>query len=150
MDPVDPYELDGFDADEQGKEESETGRQVEAEVEAEAEAEAESLQITDLEAIVSTDRTTLATHIAAPYSPKLGATLANKQRWRDETWENTATDMTLLGHDESVRSRLKAVIGSSAATARRGKKKPATLLTNKKQGAVGYFSIERLGTGPLG
>jgi len=145
-DPVDPYELDGFDADEQCKEESETGRQVEVE----AEAEAESLHITDLEAIVSTEGTPEATPIAAPYSPKLGATLANKQRWRDETWENTATDMTLLGHDESVRSRLKAVIGSSAATARRGKKKPATLLTNKKQGAVGYFSIERLGTGPLG
>lgn len=144
--PLDPYELDGFDADEQGKEESETGRQAEAEVE----ADPDSLQITDLEAIVSTDRTLEATPIAAPYSPKLGATLANKQRWRDETWENTATDMTLLGHGESVRSRLKAVIGSSAPTARRGKKKPATLLTNKKQGAVGYFSIERLGTGPLG
>ena len=81
-------------------------------------------------------------------SPKLGATLANKQRWSEETWECTAAETTSLNQDASVRSKLKAILGSSSRAG--GKKKPLTLLTNKKQGVVGYYCVERLGTGTLG
>ena len=80
-------------------------------------------------------------------SPKLGATLANKQRWSEETWECTAAETTSFNQDAPVRSKLKAILGSSS---RAGGKKPVTLLTNKKQGVVGYYSVERLGTGTLG